>query len=1248
MSARVKKSLGTFALHLLLALLVLIAVLAGLAGTESALQWGARQAESLSDGKLTFGAVHGSLYGPLRVEALSFQSDAQRIELKQLELDWAPRSLFVRQLRIDRLSLEELRVIELRPSTEPVTLPESLRLPLNLSIPAVEVERVVFRRGDAENVLRNLRLSVDRHADTYTLNLRNLDSEWGKASAELTLGDTRPFDIKARASLNQAKDLAYQSEVEASGNLTQLLLTARLSALDGQAEIKAGIAPFDEFPIVEASLKASGMNPAVIDKSWPKASLAADVVVKRHGKDSLEGSLALRNTLSGHLDQSRLPLRELATRFAGSLARIDLSAIQLDMGEAGQFSGAGQIEGEQVKLKLATSSFNPAGAHGKLNAMHLAGELNLQTGVGGNRLVADLRDKLVRLHLDALHRDGVLELREVTARAASGSLSLKGRLALESSQAFQLTGLLRKFNPAEFGDYPAAGVNASISASGQLASTPEARLEFSVADSHFRNQPLSGQGRLNVTNTRIWNSDLMLQIAGNRLEVKGAMGAPADRLVYKVDAVNLALIDPQLGGQGHAEGTLEGRFSDPSGTIDAVLDNLSWRKQFRVTHLHAKGHLEKGAEGGLALSAKLRGLFAPQLKLDLADIQIDGTRVKHSLKLLAKNPKLDLVARLDGGWHAESGWKGKVVELSNRGAYPLALSAPAKLEVAKDRALLGNAHFDIGDAKFVVHELAYKPGEILSRGEFRGFAADYLRDLAGKDASFETDLMLAGNWQLTVGDSVNGRVALWRERGDVSFSGLAQTSLGLDQLALNVDAVNNRLQGRLEASGKRLGRLKLQGESLLSLHGGVWGMAGDAPIQADADLSIDSLAWLRTFIGGAADFEGALKAQLNVGGSFAQPLLTGSASGDRFALSLPDLGLNIREGRFRAELRDQILYLDELTLRGGKGSLSGQGQMELKNGSPVMQLTMKADALEVLSRPDRHLIVSGSGEASLAGKQLQIEARLKADRGLIELPRADAPALSDDIVVLGRSAAGEKKGRDFVAKLNLDVDLGEKFFVKGKGLDAQLGGSLSITGEGDGLPSARGSIRVVKGAYSAYGQRLEIERGIVNFQGPIDNPGLNIVALRKNQPVEAGVSVTGTAQSPAVRLVSNPSVPDSEKLSWLVLGHGFEDSSDKEFGALQAAAGALLATGESVSLQQSIAHGAGLEEVSLKGGGGLESAVLSLGKRLSSRAYLSFEQGLVGATTLIKVNYTLTERISVRAQAGTTPAVDLFYTYSFD
>ncbi|MBU1666514.1 MAG: translocation/assembly module TamB domain-containing protein, partial [Gammaproteobacteria bacterium] len=477
-------------------------------------------------------------------------------------------------------------------------------------------------------------------------------------------------------------------------------------------------------------------------------------------------------------------------------------------------------------------------------------------------------------------------------------------------------------------------------------------------------------------------------------------------------------------------------------------------------------------------------------------------------------------------------------------------------------------------------------------------------------------------------------------------------ALGLQRLNLLVEASNSRLHGSLNADGSTMGHLRASGETRLTRRDAAWGIAADTPFQASADLALQSLAWAAPYLdkSGATDFDGSLTAKIQGNGTLAEPRLSGTITGENFRLAQPDQGLDLKDGRFQAELSQDTLLLKSLSLRAGDGLLSGQGKLGLRGGQPDLQLALKADKLQVISRPDRLLILSGDGSVTMQARKLQLRGKLKADRGLVELAKGDTPSLSDDVVVLGREPerGSATKGLPYAVELDLDLDLGDRFFLKGRGLDAQLGGALKLTGR-QGLPlRANGGIRVVKGAYAAYGQRLEIERGLLNFQGPLDNPGLNILAMRKNQEVEAGVAITGSAQAPVVRLASNPTVPDSEKLSWLVLGHGISDAGSKEFDALQLAAGALLGAGESVTLQQRIAHAAGLEEVSLKGAGTLESSVLTLGKRLSSRAYLSYEQGLTGSAALVKINYTLSRRLSLRTQAGTTPAVDLFYTFSFD
>ena len=61
-----------------------------------------------------------------------------------------------------------------------------------------------------------------------------------------------------------------------------------------------------------------------------------------------------------------------------------------------------------------------------------------------------------------------------------------------------------------------------------------------------------------------------------------------------------------------------------------------------------------------------------------------------------------------------------------------------------------------------------------------------------------------------------------------------------------------------------------------------------------------------------------------------------------------------------------------------------------------------------------------------------------------------------------------------------------------------------------------------------------------------------------------------------------------------------------------------------------------------------ESTVVTVGKRLSSRAYLTFEQGTSTATSLVKLRYKLNRRITLQFQTGTNNALDVLYTWAFD
>ncbi|MBV8657952.1 MAG: translocation/assembly module TamB domain-containing protein, partial [Burkholderiales bacterium] len=300
------------------------------------------------------------------------------------------------------------------------------------------------------------------------------------------------------------------------------------------------------------------------------------------------------------------------------------------------------------------------------------------------------------------------------------------------------------------------------------------------------------------------------------------------------------------------------------------------------------------------------------------------------------------------------------------------------------------------------------------------------------------------------------------------------------------------------------------------------------------------------------------------------------------------------------------------------------------------------------------------------------------DEGLVELVKSTAPVLGDDVTVRGRPEPVRRISKAPPITLRLDLDLGDHFQFKGQGLDARLSGSIRVTASPTQRIAATGAVKVEEGRYVQYGQNLNISRGIFTFQGPYDNPALDILAERKNLPIEIGVKIVGTALAPRVTLTSDQAMPDSEKLSWLVLGHGSSGASGRaDADVLLAAADALFSAGQSVGLRQQLAGSLGLDDISVGrsstftspitttdaapiGSTGstassatgstspLAGRVVSLGKRLSDHVYVSYEQSLDGIGYAVKLTYQVTRRVSVALSAGQTSAVDVLYSWLFD
>src|SRR5579862_7654486 len=196
----------------------------------------------------------------------------------------------------------------------------------------------------------------------------------------------------------------------------------------------------------------------------------------------------------------------------------------------------------------------------------------------------------------------------------------------------------------------------------------------------------------------------------------------------------------------------------------------------------------------------------------------------------------------------------------------------------------------------------------------------------------------------------------------------------------------------------------------------------------------------------------------------------------------------------------------------------------------------------------------------------------------------------------------------------------------------------------------RSALSTARTSHSASGSR-SIAAGSFSTGPPTIRRSMSSRCARTS--VEAGVAITGTVKVPIVKVTSNPPVPENEALAWLVTGQGLNTSGRVDYGALSAASAALLAR-NGKPFTADVAQRLGLDEISLQssatsasGAQGTASQVVVFGKRISDKLSLGYEQGLSLATSAVRLEYALSQQVTLRAEAGTTSGISIVYRRNF-
>ena len=1252
----------------LLALGLLI-VLAGAglwwwAGQEGSLEWVLQRAAKGQP--LQSEGVHGSVREGWRIDRMVWEKDGLRVEALDITLEWQPLALLNRTLRVDEVGVGTVRVTDTREKDdEPLTPPESLRLPLRVTVDELVVGTIVYD-GTTDVEAGALTGSYAFDGLRHRVKIDSLQLAGGEYKGEGTVLALQPMTLqvqlagRAQAPVPGVQDaVTLVFEAGADGTLRDFEAKAQLRVPQAgvtsgdlpQATATARITPFEPMPVPQGAADFRHLDVGQFWPAAPRTALSGHVAVTPRGTATWQLTADVRNAIPGPWDAGRLPVASARAEGEWRSGTALVRSLQAQLG-GGSVEGNGAWEGGGWNFTGRVDDVDPSQLHGAMAPLPLSGpvlargeagavDFDVALAAGAARRAAPARKRAAGNESDTSEQAawlGALELREAMAkgRYAGDTITLEP-LRVRTSDALLEGQLVLQLE--------------AMAATGRLA---------------LRAPGLRGQASGSIAESR----------GQGTLELASGDLAQAQQWLRRFPGVGAMLAGVQLRGDADARLAWQGGWRDPSVQGRMTARKVQWTPAATGDNQPPPWVLRQGE---VQLAGRLR------------DAALD---VRAQVERGQRKMALAVTGRAGGTLGARTAWRGRIASLDLQAQDPAVGPGPWQLQlrnavdwrfsggnfeltageaVLRAPALRGGAA--ASDAVLTWGPVRRQGGQLTTSGRLSGLPMAWLELFGGPQtagSALTGDMVFDAQWNAQLGPTVRVDASLVRVRGDVNVMAesvdgtAARVTAGVREARVAISSQGEQLTLSLLWDSERAGHAEGQVRTRLERTAdGGWTWPEAAPLEGRIQAQLPRIGVWSLLAPPGWRLRGSLAADIAVAGTRAQPLLTGPLRADDLALRSVVDGIELKNGRMRAELAGRRLVVSEFVLGGSEeggvngGTLSAKGEGQLTPQGVEFVANAQLNQLRASIRSDRQLTLSGPVQARMGPDGTSVEGKLVVDRARIQIPDETAPRLGDDVLV--RNAPGlptteaERRARPAqtptstqaarTLTLKVSIDLGNDFRVSGRGIDTRLAGTVDVTGKSLTQPQLHGIVRTEGGTYNGYGQRMTIERGELRFLGPLDNPALDVLAIRPNTgDVRVGVLITGRAQSPHIDLYSESGLSQAETLSWLVLGRS-SAGGGAEAALLQRAAAALIADKRGNS--KGLAGNLGLDDVSVRNSGD-GGPVVRLGKRFADNFYAAYERSISGAMGTLYIFYDVSRRLTVRAEAGDRTGIDLIFTFIFD
>jgi translocation and assembly module TamB len=825
-----------------------------------------------------------------------------------------------------------------------------------------------------------------------------------------------------------------------------------------------------------------------------------------------------------------------------------------------------------------------------------------------------LKARVSNLNAIAADLSGVVSLDADFANAADNvsaalmvtghSLRWRGHPVDDPSLKLEVEGPSRSVNAkgqfsARYRDIPITGGATIRLAEAAGASIPELDLRFGRSrlkgwlDANTASQP-KGEFALDVPDLGEFSEALGAATAGSlKAQVELAMHEAAPKLKVRISGSKLAYDTSSIGAL-KVQGDIAEYLAAPRGQIEATVTsaNLAGRP-IAEGQLRVQRH-----DGPAAFRLSARG--------DDETLNIAGTAT------IADRAADVTLNRVDIG----------VADVQ------ATLAEPARLTVGPETVAFQRVVLRVGDGTIDVAGTA---------GPQLGLTARLNQVPASLADAFTKDLAPRG--------FLNGDI---RARGPVrapviEYAITLRESSFAATRAANLPAVTIDVRGKMEAS-------------VVSVNGRLQGPDG-IDVRLDGSLGTSSAARLDLRTRGQIPFSlldtklagrglrasGTVAANATIGGTIAAPKINGEITSSAGRVRDPETGLDLFDIRLSARFDERHLIIDRLDGRskdGGTVQANGRIGLDADAGLPS-RIDIAINGLDI---NDRRMIqgrlggrirLSGavledllvSGEVSLGRFDINIPDRLPKSISEINVEHVNPPP---HLVEVGADTSSrDQKSGGRPIRLALEVVSDGQIFVRGRGLDAQLGGRLKISGT-TADPVTEGAFQMQRGQIAIVGRRLVFNRGTISFVGNLD-PVLDFQATVPTGSHIVTTTVSGRASNPSLRFSSAPELPQDEALARLLFNTSLSRLSPIQIAQLAAEIDRLGGLSGAPDVLSQLRRSVGIDvlDVTTDEAG---KAQVSAGKNLNDRVYVGVKQSSGAASSSVVIDLGITDNIKARAQ----------------